>query len=309
MNRFIGVLIILLAIGCGRNKSQMASSKGDNSSINVNVYEESRRVGIEAYNEQRYEYALQCFTSVEKIAPSENDLKLWIEKCKKILIPSDYVLIPGGILNVSEWNSKTEKEINYDLKIDSFYICIYELTQKEYETIVGKIDRSNYSFSIENFVDGKTVEVKGDSIPVIGTYNEFVKYCIEKNKQEGYDGFYEIDGKNVIVRNNGNGYRLLSKYEWEYTAKKGNYYKGNKLIDVAWYGRNSNNRPHKVGLKKPNALGIFDMFGNVSEMLQNDNSYPGYQCFGGGDYMDWQYHTNVLWKSGRIGTRIAFVPR
>ena len=48
-------------------------------------YEESRRIGIEAYNKGKYEYALKCFESVLKIAPTDNDLTEWIEKCKKAI--------------------------------------------------------------------------------------------------------------------------------------------------------------------------------------------------------------------------------
>ena len=37
------------------------------------------------------------------------------------------------------------------------------------------------------------------------------------------------------------------------------------INDVAWYGENSDITTHVVGLKKPNALGLYDMCGNVTE--------------------------------------------
>jgi formylglycine-generating enzyme required for sulfatase activity len=41
-------------------------------------------------------------------------------------------------------------------------------------------------------------------------------------------------------------------------------YAGSAVInDVAWYSGNSGNVSHPVAMKKPNALGLYDMTGNV----------------------------------------------
>jgi len=69
----------------------------------------------------------------------------------------------------------------------------------------------------------------------------------------------------------GNFYRLPTEAEWEYACKAGSttdYHFGNSpavLADYAWYEANSNGKTQPVGKKKPNAFGLYDMHGNVSE--------------------------------------------
>ncbi len=56
--------------------------------------------------------------------------------------------------------------------------------------------------------------------------------------------------------------------EWEFAAIGG--WRGNpeeSLDEIAWYQGNSEGHTHTVSLKKPNRLGLYDMVGNVSELV------------------------------------------
>ena len=74
----------------------------------------------------------------------------------------------------------------------------------------------------------------------------------------------------------GVGGRLPAEAEWEYAARAGTgtrYY--DSLPAIAWFSETSDERPRPVGTKAPNAFGLHDMLGNVSEWVR-DRYYNAY---------------------------------
>ena len=168
---------------------------------------------------------------------------------------------------------------------DSLWACDHEVTQSEYENIMGE----NPSFNCEAPAEG---EIQANR-PVEGlSWYQCLAYCNKRSMAEGLTPCYTISGSTnpdewgdlydesnfarfdtATCNFDANGYRLPTEAEWEYLARGGNienngqtFYSGSNTIDeVAWYTNNSDYKSHEVKKKAPNALGLYDMSGNVSE--------------------------------------------
>ena len=104
------------------------------------------------------------------------------------------------------------------------------------------------------------------------------KYCNLLSQAEELEECYEIKGPQDMKLKPDylslSGYRLPTEAEMEYATRAGattcRYYgESEELLGrYAWYAKNSNDLLQRVGLKKPNDLGFFDIQGNCFNWCQ-----------------------------------------
>jgi formylglycine-generating enzyme required for sulfatase activity len=186
--------------------------------------------------------------------------------------PEGFVRIESGTFTMGSPVNEPERrdnEIQHQVTVGSFYMGKYEVTQKEYQEIMG-INPSNF---------------KGDNLPVERvSWYDAIEYCNRRSQKEGLTPVYTInktqgDPNNrnssdsvewiVIWNKSANGYRLPTEAEWEYACRAGTTSAYNTGADISddtgWYNGNSKGKTHPVGQKPANAWGLFDMHGNVWE--------------------------------------------
>jgi len=130
---------------------------------------------------------------------------------------------------------------------------------------------------------------------------------IQKDVQLPVEGISWYDAQDFVSRLNsmkdGYHYRLPTEAEWEYAARAGTA--GPRYGDVnniAWYESNSAGHNHPPGQKQPNAFGLYDMIGNVSEWCSDWYSVSYY---GGAPAKDPQGPPSGRSRVVRGGSRLS----
>jgi formylglycine-generating enzyme required for sulfatase activity len=211
-------------------------------------------------------------TSKEK---KEAEMKPYDSKVPKTGIPFSMVVIKSGEYTMGSPDSEDGRSDDEGPQVKKtlkpFWMGKYEVTWDEYEpfqlTSIGRNkDGSRQVFKLtdkpEDLVSQPTPPYQPmdfgmgrDHYPAICmTQHAANKYCQWLSAQTGQF------------------YRLPTEAEWEYAARAGTktaYFFGNdkaQLKEYAWYFDNAPNFQYaKIGLKKPNPWGLYDIYGNVCE--------------------------------------------
>ena len=177
-------------------------------------------------------------------------------------------LIPAGSYTMGSPDSETDREADegpqLEVQVGAFYMGTHEVTFDEFnifrEKELDKAPENRPEWDADAFArpsppyEDPTFGMGKEGFPAVSmTQFSALQYC------------------KWLSDKTGDFYRLPTEAEWEYACRAGShtaYYYGDDsemLDDYAWHYDNSSEKYHKVGSKKPNDWGLYDMLGNVSE--------------------------------------------
>ena len=206
-----------------------------------------------------------------------NNFQIKVSSSDEEAVPAGFIFVEGGTFQMGgRFGEGGSNELPlHDVTLDDFYMATTEVTQGEYEAVMGN-NPSNTSFGI------------GDNHPVNHvSWYDVIAYCNVKSIAEGLTPVYSGSGTSTVCNWNANGYRLPTEAEWEYAARGGSHENDNyrysgchnesDLPNYTWYSSNGGNYCNEVETKLPNQLGLYDMSGNLYEWCWDwyDSSYYG----------------------------------
>ena len=223
-------------------------------------------------------------------------------QCADPRCPSGFVAIPAGRFSMGAPEGQSAREANellHEVTLTrSFCLKRTEVTRREF-TAVGGYDPSSTN------VAGCADDCPVDRV----NWWAAVNWLNRASQQEGRTACYQLTGCTgdktpefactdaTFLGLDCDGYRLPTEAEWEYAARAGtttNTYNGdvtwetlycdspNAVLDpIAWFCGNKSVVRHPVARLRPNAWGLYDMLGSVTEWVCDR-----YARFGGGPKTD-----------------------
>ncbi len=186
------------------------------------------------------------------------------------------VPIPGGSFMMGspakENGHQPDEAPQHEVSVDPFWMEEHEVTWAEYELWALNLDKQRRKFNKTEITERDKVV---DTVAVPTSPYQEMSFGMGK---EGTPAICMTQfAAKVYCRwlsaKTGRYYRLPTEAEWEYACRAGKstaYSFGNdpaKLGEYAWYTENSDDKYHRIAMKKPNPWGLYDMHGNVSEWV------------------------------------------
>ena len=141
-----------------------------------------------------------------------------------------------------------------------FYVGVFEVTQRQWELVMGSWPNTSMSSSSYG---------RGDTYPAYYVSFDDVRGSSSRVKGSTVEEVAASSFLGKLCARTGLNFDLPTQAQWEYTYRAGTmttYYWGDSMDGAyTWYWGNASWQTHPVGTKLPNAWGLYDMSGNVWE--------------------------------------------
>lgn len=198
--------------------------------------------------------------------------------------------IPGGKFKLgspdSEKGHKADEAPQIEIEVAPFWMADKEVTWAEYKLYMGMHD------TFKQLAKAKLQPITKENEAYVITapsnlYDPTFTFKQGADPQQPAVTMSQYAAKQYtkwISGITGEFYRLPGEAEWEYAARAGTstaYFFGDDpkdLGDYAWFYDNSSESTQKVGQKKPNPWGLYDIYGNVGEWTLDGYTADGYKA-------------------------------
>lgn len=179
-----------------------------------------------------------------------------ITTADSVMTDSDFVAIPAGEFIMGFAGGQPDERAEHKVRITrGFELGKFEVTQAQWETVMTD------AHSKPGAPRPTPLGAKVSSTP---SHFKEMSRPVEKVSWDDIQVFL----RRLNARERKHEYRLPTEAEWEYAAKAGRPEPDAEALSaMAWNKSNSEEQTHPVGTKKPNAWGLYDMHGNVSEWV------------------------------------------
>ena len=151
----------------------------------------------------------------------------------------------------AEWPFGSSSSLCTARLTSNFWIAVFPLTQAQYYTLKSSYGGDYYD------------EEK---------YPQHEKFPVARIAWRDFNGHIADPAFSLIAGRSGLTVNFPTEMQWEFAARggaSGDYCGYSGIDEIAWHKYNAGSAPMPVGLKKPNAFGLYDVVGNLIEFCRD----------------------------------------